>query len=364
MRAVSRLGRHSFSVPGRPVPGDSPDKGAICSRFSTRSRRTTSKKADREEKPRRTPTLLFARRSGRSRRPRMRERIVGRLEWPRWRPRDHEPSSWGDTPGDKRLGGCCLPPWWPASVDRPRRSQDHELSLGKGSLSGSMVWRWLEAWRMIEMGRRFVPPPPPTNRPQMRESGREATPLANAQDRFPRHCGGSLTPRLRAQVMQNQVAQHAVRLIARSCGPPRLAPASIQCPRGRQHFRQQTASEGTVRVTDQASHSRKAIGPASHASRLRDERDPVRGCPLHRRADRIRAQPGDRYRPREGQRLLAVADLTSGVLTSRETQARDRAAERRLIEAATRGSPDSARVTRLRQGERSFCSRRERCCAA
>ena len=26
----------------------------------------------------------------------------------------HEPSSWGDTPGDKRLGGCCLPPWWPA----------------------------------------------------------------------------------------------------------------------------------------------------------------------------------------------------------------------------------------------------------
>ena len=23
----------------------------------------------------------------------------------------HEPSSWGDTSGDKRLGGCCLPPW-------------------------------------------------------------------------------------------------------------------------------------------------------------------------------------------------------------------------------------------------------------
>ena len=37
---------------------------------------------------------------------------------------------------------------------------------------------------MMEMGRRFVPPPPPTNRPQMRESGRERPPSPTRKTGF------------------------------------------------------------------------------------------------------------------------------------------------------------------------------------
>ena len=55
---------------------------------------------------------------------------------------------------------------------------------GDRSHSGSMVWRWLEARRIIEMGRRFVPPPPPTNRPQMREWGRERPPSPTRETGF------------------------------------------------------------------------------------------------------------------------------------------------------------------------------------
>ena len=55
-------------------PFDSADKAAVCSRFSSRSRRRAREKADREEKRRRTPTPLLARRSALSRRRQIRER--------------------------------------------------------------------------------------------------------------------------------------------------------------------------------------------------------------------------------------------------------------------------------------------------
>ena len=64
------------------------------------------------------------------------------------------------------------------------RARTTSCLCGEGSHLGSMVWRWLDGRRTMEMGRRLVPPPPPTNRPQMRESGRERPPSPTRETGF------------------------------------------------------------------------------------------------------------------------------------------------------------------------------------
>ncbi len=220
----------------------------------------------------------------------------------------------GETHGETRGWGAVVSPRGSERLwtDFARASTKSRLG-GDSSHSVSMVWRWRSARRIIEMGRRFVPPPPPTNRTQMRESGRQRPPSPTRETGFRAIAEGRSRPdseprSCRTKWPSTQSGSWPDRAAHRDLPPRRFKPSrSAVVPAT-------TDSEGTVHVTDQASHSRQAIGPASNASRSRDERDPVRVCPLHRRADRIRAQPGDRYRPGEGQGLLAVADLTSGVL--------------------------------------------------
>jgi hypothetical protein len=74
IRAVSRSHNARSRSLLSPSAFDSADKAAVCSRLSSRSRRRAREKADREEKRRRTPTPLFARRSALGRRRRIRER--------------------------------------------------------------------------------------------------------------------------------------------------------------------------------------------------------------------------------------------------------------------------------------------------
>ena len=60
-----------------------------------------------------------------------------------------------------------------------------------------------------------------------RDKGTERPPSPTRETDFRATARVAHAP-IRAQVMQNHVAQHSVRLMARSCCPPRLAPASIQ----------------------------------------------------------------------------------------------------------------------------------------
>ncbi len=96
----------------------------------------------------------------------------------------HELSSWGDTPGDKRLGGCCLPVV-AGAVDGPRTSQDQEPSReAREATRAQWFGDGASARGILEIGRRLVPPPPPTNRPPMRESGRERPPSPTRETGF------------------------------------------------------------------------------------------------------------------------------------------------------------------------------------
>jgi hypothetical protein len=91
----------------------------------------------------------------------------------------------GETHGETRGWGAVVSPRggqrrWTDFV----RARTKSCLGGDRSHSGSMVWRWLEARRSIEMGRPFVPPPQPTNRPQMREWGRERPPSPTRETGF------------------------------------------------------------------------------------------------------------------------------------------------------------------------------------
>ena len=157
----------------------------------------------------------------------------------------------------------------------------------------------------------------------MRESGRERPPLANARDGFPRYPGGSLTPRPRAQVMQNHVAQHAVRLMARPCCPPRRALASIQCPRGRQHVRQQRfRKERSMTLIKPRTRGKQLV---RHRTRLRSETNET----LYTYAHFI-GEPTEYVLNQvigtvlaKDQGLPAVANLASGVLRPAKLAARN-----------------------------------------
>jgi hypothetical protein len=117
----------------------------------------------------------------------------------------------GETPGDKRLGGCCLPQWWPAPVDRPRTSQDHELSLGRRKplrLNGLEMARGTAHDRN---GAAFCAAPTADEQAPNEESGRERPPsraacVDHASSR------GSLTPRSSMSPCSAAVAVLACRM--------------------------------------------------------------------------------------------------------------------------------------------------------
>ena len=218
----------------------------------------------------------------------------------------------GETHGETRGWGAIVSPrrQQRRRTDITRPGTRRSVRAGRRHIA-SVVWRSLEARHVIEMGRRIVPPPPPTNRPQMRESGRERPPSPTRETGFRAIAEGrsrpDSEPRLcRTTWPSTQSGSWSDRAARRGLPSRRFSALAVGSILGN------NGSEGTVHDTDQASHSRKAIDPTSNASRSRDERDPVRVCPLHRRADRIRAQPGDRYRP--GERQGCRADLTSGVV--------------------------------------------------
>ena len=91
----------------------------------------------------------------------------------------------GETHGETRGWGAIVSPrrQQRRRTDITRPGTRRSVRAGRRQRA-SMVWRSLEARRIIEMGRRFVPPPPPTNRPQMRESGRERPPSPTRETGF------------------------------------------------------------------------------------------------------------------------------------------------------------------------------------
>ena len=139
-------------------------------------------------------------------------------------------------------------------------------------------------------------------------------------DRFAVPPRGSLTPRCLTHFVPHVLAQRptgASSVVAAHSTCP-LMPAAMPARAAR--ARSLLLSEGTCHGADQTSHPRQAARQAPDSPRLGDQRDPVRVRALHRRADGVRHQPGDRHRPRQGQGLPAVAGRPPG-----------------LVRAATRG---------------------------
>ena len=136
----------------------------------------------------------------------------------------HEPSSWGDTRGAKRLGGYCLPSWSASAVDGPRSSQapDAVVRATEGTQPQWFGDRSRHGASSKWGGVLCRPHRRRTGR-QMRESGRERPPSPTRETGFRAIPEGRSRPDSEPRFVPHDLAQRSSGCMARRAAHLRLA---------------------------------------------------------------------------------------------------------------------------------------------